>query len=78
MHQNLSTAIITIITGILGVAVVAVIVGKNAQTSNVISAAGHAFGNDLKIILSPVTTGVSVPGISLPALTSGANGGILS
>jgi hypothetical protein len=36
-------AIVTIATAIVGVALLAVLVSKNAQTSSVISAAGQAF-----------------------------------
>jgi hypothetical protein len=42
-------------TAIVTVAIVAVIVSKNAQTSNVIQAAGSAFGNSLNVAVSPVT-----------------------
>lgn len=40
---------------IVGVAVVAVLVSKNAQTSSVIGALGSAFSNSLGAALSPVS-----------------------
>jgi hypothetical protein len=55
MGNELITAMVTIATAIVGVAIVAVLVSKNAQTGSVISAAGSAFGQDLGVAVSPVT-----------------------
>ncbi len=54
-------SIVTIATAIVGLAIVAVLVSKNAQTPAVIQSAGSAFGNSLAVAESPVTgTSVSV------------------
>jgi hypothetical protein len=47
--------IVTVASGIIGVAIVAVIVSRKAQTPAVIQAAGSAFGNSLGVAESPVT-----------------------
>lgn len=47
--------IITVTSGIVAVAIIAVIVSRKAQTPAVIQAAGSAFGNSLGVAESPVT-----------------------
>lgn len=47
--------IVTVASGIIGVAVVAIIVSRQAQTPQVIQAAGSAFANNLGVAESPVT-----------------------
>lgn len=49
--------LVTIATAIVGVAIVAVLVSKNANTANVISAAGSSFSQSLATAVSPVTGG---------------------
>jgi PRD1 phage membrane DNA delivery len=59
--NQITEMIVTIATAIVGLAIVAVLVSKNAQTSQVIQSAGSAFGNSLAVAESPVTgTQVSV------------------
>lgn len=53
----------TVLTAIIGVAIIAVLVSKNANTTQVISAGGSAFSSALGTALSPVT-GQSFGGIS--------------
>lgn len=48
-------AITTIALAIVGVAIIATLVSKRAQTPAVIQAAGSAFGNSLGVAESPVT-----------------------
>ena len=43
-----------VFVAIIGVAMLAVIVGKNAQTAGVITSAGNAFTGALKAAVSPV------------------------
>lgn len=52
--SDLTDTIVTIAVAIIGLAMVAVIVGKNAQTSGVIKSAGDAFTSALKTAVSPV------------------------
>lgn len=74
--------IVTIATAIVGVAILAVLVSRNAQTPAVLAAAGGAFSNALSTAVSPVTGAASAPNVNagssggfsgLPAL--GANPG---
>lgn len=48
-------AVVTIATAIVGLAIVAVLVSKRAQTPAVIQASGSAFSNALAVAESPVT-----------------------
>lgn len=52
--------ITTIAVAIVGVATLAVLVSKRADTSNVIKSAGQAFSSALSVAVSPVTGGGGV------------------
>jgi len=70
-------AIVSIATAIVGVAILAVLVSKNSNTSNVITSAGSAFSQALGTATGPVTGGSSgYPQTSFTQgnLTLGANG----
>jgi hypothetical protein len=54
-------------TAIVTVAIVAVIVSKNSQTSSVIQAGGSAFSNALSTAVSPVTGASTAPNLSYPS-----------
>lgn len=47
--------LVTIAVAITGVAILALLVSKNANTAGVIGAAGKAFSQSLGVALSPVT-----------------------
>lgn len=49
--------VVTIATAIVGVAILAVIVSKNANTAGVIQAGGQALSTDIGAAVSPVTGG---------------------
>lgn len=51
------SGVVTIATAIVGVAILAVIVSKQANTSGVISSAGGALAQDIGAAVSPVTGG---------------------
>ncbi len=53
--NELTHATVSIALAIVGVAILAVIVSRNANTSGVISAAGTAFGGALAAAEAPVT-----------------------
>lgn len=53
--DQLTTAIVTIAVAIVGVATLAVLVSKNANTSGVISSAGQAFSGALNAATGPVS-----------------------
>lgn len=57
MSEQLVSSIVTVTTAIIGVAIIAVLVSKNAQTSQVIGAGGSAFSQALGTAISPVTGG---------------------
>jgi PRD1 phage membrane DNA delivery len=75
--NTLTEALVTILTAIVGLAIIAVLVSKRAQTPAVIQASGSAFSNALGVAESPVTgaqyqINLSYPGTDL----SGAFGGM--
>lgn len=55
MSDQLITSVVTVLTALVGVAFIAVLVSKNANTSGVIGAAGSGFSQSLGAALSPVT-----------------------
>jgi hypothetical protein len=55
MSNQGGEAIVTVAVAIIGVATLAVIVGRYSNTANVITATGNAFAAVLKIAVSPVT-----------------------
>lgn len=55
--NNFWEGIVAIATAIVGVALLAVLVSKNAQTPQVITAGGSAFAKALGAAVSPVTGG---------------------
>jgi hypothetical protein len=57
MSEQLLSSVTTVLLAIVGVAIIAVLVSKNANTTGVISAGGSAFSTDLGTALSPVTGG---------------------
>lgn len=57
MSESLITSVVTVLTAIIGVAIIAVLVSKNANTSGVISAGAGGFSSALGTALSPVTGG---------------------
>lgn len=57
MGDKVITSIVAVLTAIIGVAIIAVLVSRNADTANVLGAGGNAFANILKTAVSPVTGG---------------------
>ncbi len=57
MSEQLVTAVVTVLMAIVGVAIIAVLVSKNANTSQVIGAGSQAFSGSLATALSPITGG---------------------
>lgn len=64
--NTFTEAIVTILTAIVGLAVVAVLVSKKAQTPAVIQASGSAFSNALAVAESPVTGATYNVNLSYP------------
>lgn len=72
MGDKLLTSVITVLTAIIGVAIVAVLVSKNAATGSVLTAGGNAFSQVLGTAVSPVTGG---SGGVVGGITKGLFGG---
>lgn len=62
MTDNIISGIVTVMTAIIGVAILAVIVSKNSNTSGVISSAGSAFAGALSAATAPITGSTSFSG----------------
>lgn len=56
MSDTLVTSVVTILTAIIGVAILAVLVSPRAQTAGVLQAGGRAFSGVLGSALSPITS----------------------
>jgi PRD1 phage membrane DNA delivery len=69
MSDNFINAMVAVVTSIVGLAIIATLVSRNAQTSGVISAAGTALSQDIGTAVSPVTGGSG--GVSIPMITGG-------
>lgn len=64
--NNMMTGIVTILVAVIGVAMLATLVSKNAQTPQVLKAGGGAFAEILKAATGPVSGG----GFQMPSLPS--------
>lgn len=57
MSDQIISGVVTIATAVVGIAIIAVLVSKNAQTGSVISSATSGFANDISAAVSPVSGG---------------------
>ena len=73
MSSDLTTAVVSILTAVTGVAILATIVSKNSNTAGVIQAGGQAYSGILATALSPVTGGGSSVGFSSNGLSTNFN-----
>jgi hypothetical protein len=62
--SNITEMLLTIGAGIIGVAMLALIVSKNSNTAGVIQASASGFGNTLDVAISPVTGATVAPNLS--------------
>jgi len=62
--NSIGAEVATIATAIVGVAILAVLVSKNANTANVIKSAGSSFSGALATAVSPIT-GSTFSGVGL-------------
>lgn len=74
MGDRAITGVIAILTAVVGIAALAVIVSKQADTANVLGAAGKAFGGILGAAVGPVSGG-SLGGVSLGSFSPGGGFG---
>ena len=78
MGERMIEAIVTICTAIVGLAIIAVLVSKKANTASVIQATASGFNNALGVAEAPVTGAAYTPVLSYPnsnALSSFGAGG---
>jgi hypothetical protein len=57
MGSNFMGQLVVVLTAIIGVAMVAVLVSRNSNTSGVINSGGNALSSLLRTAVSPVTGG---------------------
>jgi hypothetical protein len=55
MSDELIRSVVTVLTAIIGVAIIAVLVSQKANTSGVIQAGGSAFSGALATAVGPIT-----------------------
>lgn len=64
MWNTFTEATVTIVLSIVGLAVVATLVSKNATTGKIIQNAASGLGNDIAVAQSPVTGASFSPNLS--------------
>ena len=57
MSDNIGRDLVAVLTAIIGLATLAVIVSKQANTSGVLTSGGTAFSSIIKAAVSPVSSG---------------------
>lgn len=68
------TSIVTIVTAIVGIAIIAVLVSNRAQTANVIQAGSQGLANDISAAVSPVTGSAATPNVGSSSIFGGFPG----
>lgn len=76
MSKDLFEPIVTIVTAIVAVALVAVLVSRNADTGNVLAAFGSAISNMLSAATGPVTGSTTAPVNNLGSSSNSLGGGL--
>jgi hypothetical protein len=71
--NQITEAMVTIGTAIIGVAILAVLVSKNSNTTGVIQSIASGFGNALGVAESPVTGNQYSIDLSYPTATGGVS-----
>ncbi len=64
--NNMTEALVTIATAIVGLAIISVLVSKNANTAAVLQTATSGFNNALGVAEAPVTGASYSPNLSYP------------
>jgi hypothetical protein len=57
MGEQIISSVVTVMVAIVGLAIIATLVGKNAQTASVIGATGRSFSGALQAAEAPVLGG---------------------
>jgi hypothetical protein len=71
MGREIFEPVVTILGGVIGVAILAVLVSNKAQTGNVLASAGGAFANVLSAATAPVTGNGATPNVNAGSSNSG-------
>lgn len=74
MGDKVITSVVGVLVAIVGVAIVAVLVSKNANTAGVLSAGGGAFSSILKAAVSPVSGGGFLTSTGIPSMSTSFGG----
>lgn len=75
MGREMFEPIVTVAAGIIGVAIIAVLVSQRSNTAGVFAAAGGAFSNVLSAAISPVTGASAAPNVNAGSTSRGFNPG---
>lgn len=62
MTDQIITAVVTVVTAIIGVAILSVLVSRNSQTATVIRSATTGFSDALSTALSPLSNNIGIGG----------------
>jgi uncharacterized membrane protein YbjE (DUF340 family) len=73
MSDQLISGVVTVLTAIIGVAIIAVLVSQKANTAGVLSAGGSAFSGALATAVGPITGYTPSSGGSLGLNQFGSN-----
>ena len=73
MSNELITAMVAVVTAIIGLAALSVFLSPQAQTSNVIKAGSSGLATDIQAAVSPVSGG-GLGSLQMPALSGIGNG----
>ena len=73
MSDNMITAIVAVVTAIIGLAALSVILSPQAQTGSVIKAASGGLATDIQAATAPVTGGGGLGSLQMPSLTTNSN-----
>ncbi len=76
MSDQLITSVVTVLTAIVGVAIIAVLVSSKAQTGSILQAGGGAFSQALEAAVSPVTGSSPSIGTGSYGMSSFGSGGV--
>jgi hypothetical protein len=71
MNNQMFEPIVTVLAGIVGLALVAVLVSQKSNTSGVFAAAGGAFSNAISAAVSPVTGNSASPNVNAGSSQNG-------
>jgi PRD1 phage membrane DNA delivery len=64
MGDQLISSVVTVSVAIVGLAIIATLVSKNANTSNIIASGGRSFSQALTAAEGPVLGGLNIVGTS--------------